>query len=63
MIQTTLKQRTPTCAQSQNGISYWYHLGDVMSRRADLPGDGVNIAARLESLAEGRRYLHFRDCL
>lgn len=28
------------------------HVGDVMVRGADLLGDGVNIAARLESLAE-----------
>src|SRR3712207_4609513 len=28
------------------------HVGDVMVRGSDLLGDGVNIAARLETLAE-----------
>ena len=36
------------CLQFRIGV----HVGDVMVRGSDLLGDGVNIAARLESLAE-----------
>ncbi|HEV2606200.1 MAG TPA: adenylate/guanylate cyclase domain-containing protein [Microvirga sp.] len=46
------------------------HVGDVMIRGTDLLGDGVNIAARLESLAEpggvcisGDVYRHVRKAL
>jgi adenylate cyclase len=46
------------------------HVGDVMVRGADLLGDGVNIAARLESIAEpggivvsAAAYEHVRDKL
>ena len=36
------------------------NLGDVMVEGNDLYGDGVNIAARLEALAEARRHFRFR---
>jgi len=36
------------------------HLGDVMIDENDIFGDGVNIAARLEKLAEHRRHLRLR---
>jgi adenylate cyclase len=36
------------CLQFRIGV----HVGDVMVRAGDLLGDGVNIAARLESIAE-----------
>ena len=39
------------------------NLGDVMVEGGDLYGDGVNIAARLESLAEPGRCLYFPDCI
>lgn len=38
------------------------HVGDVMVRGADLLGASVNIAARLESLAEPGRNLHLSGC-
>ncbi len=38
------------------------HLGDVMVRGNDLLGDGVNIAARLEGIAEPGGRVHFRHC-
>ena len=43
------------------GREVWFrigvNLGDVMVRGADLLGDGVNIAARLQALAEPRQIL------
>jgi adenylate cyclase len=52
-VQETITQRnqdTPEdcCLQFRIGV----HVGDVMVQDGDLLGDGVNIAARLESLAE-----------
>jgi adenylate cyclase len=37
------------------------NLGDVIVDGAQIYGDGVNVAARLESLAEPWRYLHLSD--
>src|SRR5262249_18856755 len=37
------------------------NLGDVIIEGDDIYGDGVNIAARLEPLAEPRRHLRFLD--
>ena len=39
------------------------NLGDVIVEGERLYGDGVNIAARLESLADSRRHLHLRHGL
>ena len=33
------------------------HQGDIIVEEGDIIGDGVNIAARLEALAEARRHL------
>jgi class 3 adenylate cyclase len=38
------------------------HLGDVLVEGDDILGDGVNIAARLEGIAEPR-HLHLRRCV
>ena len=34
------------------------NVGDVMLKEGDIFGDGVNIAAHLEGLADPGRYLH-----
>jgi adenylate cyclase len=34
------------------------HIGDVLIEGEDILGDGVNITARLEGIAEPRRHLH-----
>ena len=39
------------------------NLGDVIEDGERIYGDGVNIAARIESLAEGGEYLHLRDII
>ena len=39
------------------------NLGDVIVDGDDIFGDGVNIAARLEALAQARHRLHLADCL
>jgi class 3 adenylate cyclase/pimeloyl-ACP methyl ester carboxylesterase len=53
MVQSDLKQRNaelPMARRLQFRIGV--NLGDVIEDRGDIYGDGVNIAARLESLAE-----------
>ena len=35
------------------------NVGDIIVEDDDIFGDGVNIAARLESISPGRRHLHF----
>jgi class 3 adenylate cyclase len=52
-VQTALRQRNaglppPERLQFRIGINY----GEVMANRADLLGDNVNVAARIENLAE-----------
>jgi adenylate cyclase len=39
------------------------NFGDVMVEGDQIYADGVNVAARLENLANPERYLHFRHRL
>jgi len=52
-IQKTIAEMNTTLAESRRmNFRIGIHLGDVMSDGKRIYGDGVNIAARLESLAE-----------
>ena len=52
-IQDALKTRNDSLPEDQKmQFRIGVNLGDVMEKGADLLGDGVNIAARLESIAE-----------
>ena len=57
------KSRTPSARRTaifRSPSQMWFrigiNLGDVMEDGSDLYGDGVNVAARLESLAEAGRH-------
>src|SRR5208337_2275853 len=39
------------------------NLGDVIEEEDSIYGDGMNIAARLEAMAEAGGHLHIRECL
>ncbi|MGH8703103.1 MAG: adenylate/guanylate cyclase domain-containing protein [Burkholderiales bacterium] len=52
-IQDALKTRNDSLAEAQRlQFRIGVNLGDVMEKGTDLLGDGVNIAARLETIAE-----------
>ncbi len=52
-IQDALKTRNNSLPEAQRmQFRIGVNLGDVMEKGADLLGDGVNVAARLESIAE-----------
>lgn len=52
-IQEALKTRNDSLPEDQRlQFRIGVNLGDVMEKGADLLGDGVNVAARLESIAE-----------
>lgn len=52
-VQDALKTRNDSLPESQRlQFRIGVNLGDVMEKGGDLLGDGVNVAARLESIAE-----------
>jgi class 3 adenylate cyclase/tetratricopeptide (TPR) repeat protein len=53
LIQRSLKERNAAVADEQRlSFRIGVNLGEVIDDRGDIYGDGVNIAARLEALAE-----------
>ena len=64
-IQKELKAQECRCYRKSRRMEFriGINLGDVVEEGDTIYGDGVNIAARLESLAEAGRDLHLRDGL
>ena len=63
-IQEVLKDRNKELPEDrQMEFRIGVNLGDVMDEGDTIYGDGVNIAARVQSLADGGRDLHLWDCL
>ena len=52
-IQQAFKTRNQTSPRPPHGVSHRRNVGDVIVEGPQIYGDGVNIAARLEALAEG----------
>jgi len=60
-IQQTLHDRNLTRSdENQIQIRIGLHLGDVFEKDNEIFGDGVNIAARLEALAEPGVYVYLK---
>ena len=64
MIQQGMTERNADLpAEKRMALRIGVHVGDVVVDEADLLGDGVNIAARLEGGRRSRRRRHLRGCL
>jgi len=50
-IQTAMRDRNAQAAESRVEFRIGIHLGDIVVEDGDIFGDGVNVAARLESIA------------
>ena len=58
-FQTRIKELTIAEAEDRRiAFRVGINVGDVIVEPHDIFGDGVNIAARLESIAEPRGHLH-----
>ena len=59
-IETVIDSATRGCPRSPHAVSIVINLGDVIYDETRIYGDGINIAARLEALAEpgGDRFPH-----
>ena len=63
-IQKELKTRNSEFPENRRmEFRIGVNLGDVIEEGEKIFGDGVNIAARLESLSEGRGHLYLWDGL
>ena len=62
-IQEELKDRKELPEGRRMEFRIGVNLGDVVEEGDKILGDGVNVAARVQSLAEAGRDLHFRDGL
>ena len=62
-IQAAMTERNATVLPDHRiEIRIGIHQGDIVVEDGDIFGDGVNIAARLEGLAEPGRHLHLGSC-
>ncbi len=63
-IQEELKERNKDIEENRRmEFRIGVNLGDVVEEGDTILGDGVNIAARLESFGRSRRHLHIRNSL
>ena len=64
VVQEELKDRNKELPESRRmEFRMGINLGDVVEEGDNILGDGVNVAARVQSLADPRRNLHIRNSL